>query len=205
MGSTRREFLGSAAASSALIALYGPSSAFAASTSDDVAAAAKTLDALARVPTNNLPTRDWASVAEREFAKGAASQREAFAALRGVKPDFAKLSPSQANEELARLLLPGYSGPQRMPAEQWSAQLEAQSAAIANAPKHQVPADTGTFTGAATPISQAARTTLTVKTSAADLKRSRIALRAVEAASGLAATTAPRSDDGARNGLAVGF
>lgn len=196
MASTRRQFLGSAAASSALIAFYG-SSAFAASVSDEAIVAGRVLDALVLAPFNDLSQRDWAAFVEQRFGADGGGQRQAFAALRAAYPEFAQLSPEDAAQRLARVLLPGYDGPGSIGRVEWMLEIDANRAAIASGPRVPVPAETGRFDGSRSP--QAVLDKLLVITPAAQLRASRVASRALEAANVLAA----RSDLESKNGLAV--
>jgi hypothetical protein len=196
VASTRRQFLRSAAASSAVIAFYG-SPAFAAGVSDEALVAGRVLDALVLTSFNNLPQRDWAVFVEQRFRAGAGDQREAFAALRASYPDFAQLSPEAATQRLAHVLLPGYDGPRSIDRARWMLELDANRAAIANGPRMPVPADTGQFDGSRSP--QAVLDKLLVVTPAAELRASRVASRVLEAANVLATRSEPES----KNGLAV--
>jgi hypothetical protein len=195
---TRRQFLGSAAASCAAVALHGPT-ALAATTSVDAQVAGRVLDALALTPFNDLPARDWTGFAERRLIQVTGSERQAFAALRGASARFAQMAPEEAARVLAGLLLPGYDGARSIGEAQWASEIEAQRAAIANGPPAAVPAQTGTFDRVGLPSSQAVRNRLMVVTSAGDLRASRVAFGVLEAATVMAA----QGDDQTRVGLGV--
>jgi hypothetical protein len=184
---TRLQFLGSAAASCVVVALNGPT-ALAATTSADGQVAGRVLDALALTPFNDLPPRDWTAFAEQRLGQMAAGERQAFAGLRGESSRFARMAPEEAARTLAALLVPGYDGGRGIDEAQWTAEIEAQRASVANAPSIPVPANSGTFDRIGVPSSQAVRDGLLVGTSAVDLHASRAAFRALEAATAMAAT-----------------
>lgn len=198
MPTSRRQFLGSAVVSSAVIALYGPGAlARAAVASDEARVAGRVLDAVSLAPFNDLTPRDWTAFAEQRLSSGAAGERPAFAALKETRPEFAGLSPQEAADRLVRLLLPNYQGPQSMSRQEWMAEVEAQRKAIAGGPDVDVPAETGKFN--AEPASATQREKIMIITPAAQLRAARVSSRVLESANVLVA----RPDLEAKDGLAV--
>lgn len=195
MPSSRREFLGAAAASSALIALYGPGAlANAAVASDEARVAGRVLDAVTLAPFNDLAPRDWAAFAEQRLNGDAAGERPAFVALGKTRSEFAGLTPQDATDRLIRMLIPDYRGPRYLSREEWMAEFDATLKAIADGPDVDAPSETGRFR--ADPASAAERGKYLVITPATELRTSRVASDALQAANALLGRPELESKDG---------
>jgi hypothetical protein len=124
MATTRRAFLGSAAASSAAFTVNGP---LALAAGPNAGTGSRTaglvISALATDPSNCLQQdRNWTSVAETRFGQGLADRR-AIDGLRDEIPDLELLSPQEIAQWMAELLLPGYEGPRSITRAEAEAEL----------------------------------------------------------------------------------
>lgn len=184
---TRRQFLSSAAAGSALLAIYG-APAFAVVESEEGRVAGRVLAAAALAPSSDRADRDWTALAEQRLGGGAGAQRAAFAALRARLPTFGQLSPEAAARALASLLIPTYAGQRSIDGTQWMRETDLTGQVIAARPAVDVPSTSGTFddiSAAPPPL----REKLIVRTPPEALRGSTVAWQALQAATILVAPT----------------
>jgi hypothetical protein len=200
VATTRRAFLGSAAASGAAFMVNGPL-AFAASSRSGSGsrAAGLVISALATDPSNGLPEdRNWTSVAETRFGQGLDDRRAIFDGLRDEIPDLELLTPDEIAGRLAELLLPGYQGPRSITRAEAEAELAAIQANVS--PSVVVPSQTGAFQAPA-PAPAAVVAQLQPPSTSRELRRSRAVVRTLNAVDDVLA----RGGQGTVMGVGVPF
>lgn len=193
----RRDFLGALAASSALVALYGPGALAQAAVEGDASVAARVLEAATLAPFNDLTARDWAAFAEERLRSADAATRTAFSELNENAPDLVDLTPQEAANRLARALLPGYKGPQSATRAALASQMQLDLEAMRATSFADVPSATGKFL--VRMPSDAERRKYMTPTQIQQLHASTVAARALSAANALAA----RPEQASKNGLGV--
>lgn len=197
MKTNRRDFLGALAASSALVALYGPGALAQSAVEGDASVAARVLEAATLAPFNDLAARDWAAFAEERLRSADAATRTAFSELKENAPDLVDLTPQEAANRLARALLPGYKGPQSATRAALASQMQLDLEAMRATSFADVPSATGKFF--VRMPSDAERRKYMTPTEIRQLRASTVAARALSAANALAA----RPEQASKNGLGV--